>query len=120
MLPPSVRRAFRLAARRRDRTEAVVDAVIAFHVEMRVEQLVARGWARDDAEREARQRFARGTGEWERAVAGLHGAGHTREERLAMRDRLDALRHDVRHGETSPYQVCWYHLCLHALSGRCW
>ncbi len=97
MLPPSVRRAFRLAAPRRERTEADVDAEIAFHVEMRAAQLVARGWTPADAEREARQRFAPGTGEWERAVARLHGAGHSREDRLAMRDRLDALRHDVRY-----------------------
>jgi predicted permease len=94
MLRPRIRRAFRLAIQRPELTERDVDAEIRFHVEMRVEQLVARGWTTADAEREARRRFHPS---WDEAVRELRRSGHFREERLAMRERLDVLWHDLRY-----------------------
>ncbi|HEX5831157.1 MAG TPA: ABC transporter permease [Gemmatimonadaceae bacterium] len=91
---PLVRRAFRLAIRRADRTEADVDAELRFHLESRIEQLVALGWSRANAEAEARRRFGPS---WDDAVRRLHRSGHVREERLAMRERFDSLRDDVRY-----------------------
>lgn len=94
MLRPRVRRAFHLAVRRADRTAADVDAELRLHVELRVEQLVAAGWARADAEAEARRRFGPS---WDEAVRQLHRFGRAREERLAMREQLDSLWHDLRY-----------------------
>ena len=94
MLPPRIRRAFQLAIRRAGRTEADVDDELRFHIEERVERLVARGWARADAEDEARRRFGPS---WDDAVRQLHRQGHQRENRLAMRERLGSILMDVRH-----------------------
>ncbi|MFL5617232.1 MAG: ADOP family duplicated permease [Gemmatimonadaceae bacterium] len=94
MLRPRVRRAFRLAVRRADWTEADVDAELRFHIELRVEQLVASGWTRADAEAEARRRFGPS---WDEAVRHLHRSGRAREERLAMHERFDSLWRDVRY-----------------------
>ena len=94
MLRPRVRRAFRLAIRRPERTAGDVDAELGFHLELRVEQLVAAGWARADAEAEARRRFGPS---WDQAVRQLKRSGQAREERMAMRERLDSLWHDLRY-----------------------
>lgn len=94
MLPPRVRRAFHLDLRRRGRTEAEVDDELRFHLEMRIERLVARGWSRADAEEEARRRFGPS---WDDAIRQLHRQGHQRENRIAMRERLASLWYDVRH-----------------------
>lgn len=94
MLRPRVRRAFRLAVRRPAWTAADVDAELRMHVELRTEQLVARGWAPADAEAEARRRFGPS---WDEAVQHLHRSGHAREKRLAMRERFDAFWHDLRY-----------------------
>ena len=98
MLTPRMRRAFRLAIRRGDWTRADVDAELRFHVEMRTEQLVAAGWSRTEAEAEARRRFGPS---WDGAVRDLHRSGNAREERLAMRERLDALWYDIRYAARS-------------------
>src|SRR4051812_9986074 len=89
---PRIRRAFRLALRRRDLTDEEIDEELRFHVEMRVSQLMARGLTREEADAEARRRF--GTS-WDEALSRVHEAGNLREERLAMRERLDALWHDL-------------------------
>jgi predicted permease len=91
---PRVRRAFRLALRRPDLTDDEIDEELSFHVESRIEQLMARGLTREDATRGAHERF--GTS-WPNAVSRLHAAGHRREERLDMRERVDAWWHDVRY-----------------------
>jgi predicted permease len=83
-----------LAVRRRERTDAEIDEELRLHLEMRVAQLLARGLTLDEAEAEARRRFGES---WSRAVAQLHAAGQRREERLAMRERLDAWWHDLRY-----------------------
>ncbi|HEV7991401.1 MAG TPA: ABC transporter permease [Gemmatimonadaceae bacterium] len=94
MLRPRIRRAFRLAIRRDEWTDADVDEELRLHVELRVEQLVRSGWTRSDAEAEARRRFGPS---WNDAVRHLHRSGRAREERLAMRERLDSIWRDVRH-----------------------
>ncbi len=93
-LPQRVRRAFRLAIRRRRFTDADVDAELRLHVELRAEQLVASGWTRSGAQLEARRRFGPS---WDDAVQHLHESGHAREESLAMRETLDSLWQDVRY-----------------------
>jgi predicted permease len=93
MLRPRVPRAFRLAVRRSEWTRADVDSELNLHVELRIEQLVALGWTRADAELEARRRFGPS---WNDTVRDLHHSGHAREERLAMRERLDSLWQDAR------------------------
>src|SRR5215217_4576479 len=98
MLPPRVRRAFHLDVRRRGRTEADVDDELRFHIEQRIERLVARGWSRAEAEEEARRRFGPS---WNDAVRQLHRQGHQREHRLAMRERLGSILLDVRHAVRS-------------------
>jgi hypothetical protein len=93
-LPQRVRRAFRLAVRRRRFTDADVDAELRLHVELRAEQLVASGWTRSGAQLEARRRFGPS---WDDAVRHLHESGHAREDSLAMREALDSLWLDVRY-----------------------
>jgi predicted permease len=93
-LRPRVRRLFRLSVRRDAWTEADVDAELRLHVELRVEQLVASGWTQADAESEAHRRFGPS---WDEAVRHLHRSGRAREERLAMRERLESVWQDVRY-----------------------
>lgn len=94
MLRPRIRRAFRLAIRRPEWTDADVDAELRLHLELRVEQLERGGMSRSDAEAEALRRFGPS---WDDAVRHLHRSGRAREERLAMSERLESLRRDVRH-----------------------
>jgi putative ABC transport system permease protein len=89
---PRIRRAFRLALRRRHLTEAEIDEELAYHIELRVEQLIARGLTRDQAQADARRRFG---DSWTTAVRQLHDAGNLREEKLDMREQLEAVWSDV-------------------------
>ena len=98
MLRPGIRRAFRLAIRRTDRTAADVDEELSLHIALRVEQLVARGLTRTDAEAEARRAFGPS---WDDAVQQLYRSGRAREEQLSMRERFDLLWHDVRYAARS-------------------
>src|SRR4029453_4836959 len=91
---PRIRRAFRLALRRRDLTDTEIDEELRFHLDMRVAELVARGLTPHEAVAQARARFGQS---WDEAVERLHRVGREREERLAMRERLDGWWHDVRY-----------------------
>jgi putative ABC transport system permease protein len=91
MLRPRVRRLFRLAVRRPARAVADMDDEIRFHLDMRVAQLVARGWPHDAAVAEAQRLF----GPLPEMRRSLHAAARRREEILTMADKLDALRYDV-------------------------
>jgi putative ABC transport system permease protein len=84
------RRVFRLALRRW-RIEEETDEEIRSHLAHRADALVAAGWARDAAEREALRRF----GPVPEARALMLSAAKRREERLTMFDRVDALRQDI-------------------------
>jgi predicted permease len=89
---PHIRRAFRLALRRRDLTRADTDEEMGGHLALRIAQLEARGLTRERAEREARLRFG---GSWEDAMNRVHDAARSRDDRMAMRERLDAWWSDV-------------------------
>ena len=89
---PRIRRAFRLALRRRELTSVDIDEELRFHIESRIDQLVARGLTRDQAAADARRRFGIS---WDDAVARVHAAGHAREKRLDMAERLDGAWRDL-------------------------
>ena len=89
---PRIRRAFRLALRRPDLLDDEIDAEMRFHVESRVEQLVARGLTREEASAQAHRRFGVS---WEDAMERVHDAAQARESRLATRERIEAWWSDV-------------------------
>ena len=95
-LPHGIRRAFRLAGGR-PRIEEEVDAEVAFHLEMRAAELVARGLTPDAARAEARRRFG-DPHQWSEAMSAVD------RERAAQARRaewLDNLRQDLRFGARS-------------------
>jgi putative ABC transport system permease protein len=73
-------------------SDAEVDAELEAHIQMRVEDLVRRGMRRDDAERQARERF----GDFETARALLHSGARRREATLRKRDWFGAVVADLR------------------------
>jgi putative ABC transport system permease protein len=90
-LPQGVRGAFRLALRR-PHIEQDVDDEVAFHLEMRVAELVARGWTEDAARNEALRRFG-DRRHWSTAMTAVD------QERVASERRaewFDDLRQDLR------------------------
>ena len=91
---PRVRRAFRIALRRQRLTVTDVDAELELHLELRIQQLVAQGFSRDDAIIEAQRRFG---ASWDQVIARLHAAGSHREEQLSMSERFEALATDLRY-----------------------
>lgn len=91
-LPAGVRRIVRLAARRTP-IEAEVDAEIAFHLEMRAAELVAYGWAPEDARAEAQRRFG-DVPHWRSAMQAVDRDHAARQRRL---DWVADLRQDVRY-----------------------
>ena len=97
MLPRRVRRVFRLLARgdpalRAARREADLDEEIRFHLDQRIAHLVARGLPPDEARRRAVAKF----GSIDEARARLRHSARHREDRVFIRERLDAVRHDLR------------------------
>jgi predicted permease len=91
---PRIRRAFRLALRRQHLTTTDVDAELELHLELRIQQLVAQGFTRDEAIVEAQRRFG---ASWDQVIARLYAAGSLREEQLSMSERLEALATDLRY-----------------------
>ena len=69
-----------------------MDAELAYHLELRVEQLMARGLTREQAQADARRRFG---DSWDDAVRQIQHAGNRREEKRHMRERLENLWSDV-------------------------
>jgi predicted permease len=95
-LPHGTRRAFRLAVRRPP-IEAEVNDEVAFHLEMRAAELVARGWSTEAARAEALRRFG-DRQQWSMAMSAVD------RERAAMEHReewLDDLRQDLKYGVRS-------------------
>ena len=90
-LPERVRRVFRLDVGRRRSIERETDAELRFHLEQRIDALMAEGKSREDAESEALVRF----GPFDETRARLLEAARHREETLTMLHRLDAVRQDV-------------------------
>jgi putative ABC transport system permease protein len=102
MLPSRARRFFRLAIHRPALTEQDVDAEIAFHLEARVAQLMARGMSPDAARSEAHRRF----GNVELARRTLTRSATRRETRMELREFLgngaQAFRYAARGMRKSP------------------
>ena len=95
---PHIRRAFRLALRRRDLTQTDTDEELRSHLAFRIAQLEARGLTHEEADREARRRFG---DSWEDAMNRVHDAARSRDDRMAMRERLDAWWSDVAYAGRS-------------------
>src|SRR5690349_21435583 len=89
-LPARVRRAFRLDLGQR-RIEEETDAELRFHIERRIEALVAAGRTREEAEAEAMARF----GPFDESRAELLEVARSREETLTMIDRVDGFQKDA-------------------------
>ncbi len=70
-----------------------VDAELNFHLEGRIEELVARGMSRDEAEREAQSRF----GNREQVEAEVEQIDLSGQKRRALHERFDALERDTRY-----------------------
>lgn len=93
MLPPRARRLFRLAIHRRARLAREVDDEIAFHLDARAAQLVARHMSLDDARAEALRRF----GDLDAARHTLHRSATRRETRMHLRELVANAWQDVRY-----------------------
>lgn len=92
MLRSGVRRLFSLGLLDRGKVEREVDEELSAHMQLRVAQLIARGWSATDAEHEARRRF----GEFDEASALLKHTALNRERRMHWRTWTDAVGQDFR------------------------
>ncbi|HKT07621.1 MAG TPA: ABC transporter permease [Gemmatimonadaceae bacterium] len=90
-LPARVRRAFRLALRRRDQSVAETDEEIQFHLAQRIEALIARGVPAEQARAEAMRRF----GSYAEGRAMMLEAARTRDATLTLLERLDGVRQEL-------------------------
>ena len=92
-LPDGIRRAFRLV-RRGSRIRRDVDDEIAFHLEMRVAELTARGMSPDEARADALRRFG-DRERWSNAMTDVDREIMTHRHRLEW---LSDLHQDLRYG----------------------
>lgn len=90
-LPARVRRVFRLAVRRRDRSIVETEDEIQFHLVRRIETLIALGLTPEEARAEAIRRF----GSLSEGRELMLQAARTRDGRLTMLERLDGVRHEL-------------------------
>src|SRR5918997_5125046 len=88
---PGVKRLLRFIGRRPDRVRAEADEEIRLHLALRTEQLIRDGLSPDAARAEAERRF----GPADVARRELHHSAQRREERMRVREWLDATRQDV-------------------------
>jgi putative ABC transport system permease protein len=88
----NLRRVFRLPSTRR-RLHDDVEAELAFHLEGRVEELMREGLTRENAVHEARRRF----GDYARIEREVERMSLKSERRRTLRDRVDAVRADLRY-----------------------
>lgn len=88
---PGVARLFRLALRRRDVSGEAGDEV-AFHLEQREQQLMARGLSQVEARAEARRTF----GDIDAARNSLITSSRRRENRSALTESMSDLAQDIR------------------------
>ena len=87
-----MKRLFRLPFSR-DRMHRDVDTELNFHLEGRIEEMVAGGMSRKDAEREAGRRF----GDRAKVEAEVEQIDVSTHRRRALRERLDDLARDTRY-----------------------
>ncbi len=92
LLRPGIRGLLRLPLHRRELAGDEMDEEIRSHLELRVAQLVAQGWTPDGAAAEAERRF--GSADVRRS---LRAAARHRTEVMSLRERMEALRYDVRY-----------------------
>ena len=85
-----IRRLFRLAPAEQDQIVREIDDEIDLHLDLRAEQLMARGFPPDAARAEAIRRF----GPLDRTHPALVSSAHRRENRMRLRHSLDVLRQD--------------------------
>ena len=90
--PRRVRPTLHLGLRRADHVGAEVDEEIAFHLQERVDALVARGWTEADAIAEARRLFGDPTA----ARPALFAAAALRNRRLDWLERFDSTAADIK------------------------
>ncbi|MDQ2768518.1 MAG: ABC transporter permease, partial [Gemmatimonadota bacterium] len=87
---PDIRRVFRLGLFRR--TGAAVEEEFAFHLDMRVSELIAQGWSPDAARAEARRQF----GDLEDARKYCRQADEQRERQTMRGELWEEIVQDVR------------------------
>lgn len=92
MLPDAVRRLFRVD-RGHAGVEGDLDAELTFHLDMKVEALVAAGMTREAAREEALRQF----GDLRAARRELAAIDHRQTERRQWRDRWESLWQDFRY-----------------------
>ena len=92
LVRPGVRRLFDLMLRRRDVSRRDVDAEVALHIDLRVQQLVSQGLTPDLARQEAQRRFGS-----TQALQSLEQMAHWRDRRMSFRDWLDTVAQDIRY-----------------------
>ena len=88
---PGLRRVFRIPGVRRVRAD--VNDELGFHIEGRIEELMANGMSRDEAEAEARKRF----GDYRRIESEVEQFDRGAQRRRTVADRFDALRVDFKY-----------------------
>ncbi|MDQ6829927.1 MAG: ADOP family duplicated permease [Gemmatimonadota bacterium] len=91
-LRPGIRGLLRLPLHRPDVASDEMDEEIRSHLELRVAQLIAQGFSPEAAAAEAERRF--GSAEIRRS---LRAAARHRTEVMSLRERMEALRHDLRY-----------------------
>ena len=89
---PGVRRLFDLMLRRRDVARRDVNAEVALHIDLRVQQLVHQGLSPDVAQAEAQRRFGS-----VKALQSLEYKAYWRDRRMTFRDWLDSVLQDIRY-----------------------
>jgi predicted permease len=104
VLRPGIRRAFRLALRRRARLRDEVREELEHHLALSIEQLVAAGLPPHEARAEALRRLgvaSTATRHPERALRDvdrqLYAAARRREDRMRIREWIEAAAHDLRY-----------------------
>jgi putative ABC transport system permease protein len=89
-----VRRLFHLGVRRRETIDAEMDEELRLHLEARTEQFIRSGMTPADAHAEARRRLGTSV---DHTRDQLRRSAQLKERRMAMRERIDDLMHDVRY-----------------------
>jgi putative ABC transport system permease protein len=89
-----VRRLFRLGLRRPDLVRSDIDDELAFHLESRIEYLIARGRTPNEARAEALRRLG---SDVDTARQRLHRSAELRESRMRVREWADDLVQDIRY-----------------------
>ena len=88
---PRIRRLFHFSSRSSPEIDADLRDEIAFHLDARVDELVARGWTRDAARREAKRQF----GDVAATAAYCRDLDSNREHVMRVRQILEEVWHDI-------------------------